>query len=53
MWIVVREWDDREVSVDKFVKQEEARQFYDEVVEYTSATVYLAKVEEFAEGGTG
>lgn len=50
MWIVVREWHDNDVCVDKFVNPEEAQQFYDEVLEHTAATVYLAKVEEFAEG---
>ncbi|MBU8598464.1 hypothetical protein KM908_20340 [Alkalihalobacillus clausii] len=50
MWIVVREWHDNDVCVDNFVNPEEAQQFYDEVLEHTAATVYLAKVEEFAEG---
>ncbi|WP_176465881.1 hypothetical protein, partial [Shouchella clausii] len=50
MWIVVRYWHDNDVCVDKFDTKEYAEQFYKDVLRHTAATVYLAKVEEFAEG---
>lgn len=50
MWIVVRNWDGHEASVEEFDNEEEAREHYSSLEGDTEATMYLAKVEKLFEG---
>ncbi|WP_263707880.1 hypothetical protein [Shouchella tritolerans] len=53
MWIVVREWSDREVEVNEFEKREEAEYFFEEWLALGTAKMYLAKVEKVKEERNG
>lgn len=46
MWIVVRDWDGNEASVEEFDNEEEAREYFTSLEGETEAKMYLAKVEK-------
>ncbi|MFS0643869.1 hypothetical protein [Siminovitchia sp. 179-K 8D1 HS] len=46
MWIVFKNWDGCEADVKKFDQENEEKEYYESQIGFTSATMYMAKVEE-------